>query len=128
MTLFVWPGHTLFRQAVSLGHFRRAVRARGLRSSLPKPTRLFTLKLIDLAVVTPAVLILMIGFIAWGYHTMSLLTTGEPGPSWLIWAFEWTNALLFAGIVLFAILRMVFSVRSEGEDDFFAPRHQYSPR
>lgn len=116
LTLVARPDHMLFRQAVSAGHFREAVRRSSLRSLLPKPTRLFSLKLVDLAVVTPAALILMIGFLAWGHHIMSLLASDEP--SWLMWAFGWVNALLFVGIVLFGSLRMVFAIRSAREDDF----------
>ncbi|SMF23076.1 hypothetical protein SAMN02982989_0030 [Xaviernesmea oryzae] len=118
LTLVVRPDHTLFRHAVSAGHFREAVRRSGLRSSLPKPTRLFALKLIDLAVVTPTALILMIGFLAWGHHIMSLLTIDEPAPAWLMWTFGWVSALLFVGIVLFGTVRMVFSVRCKSEEGF----------
>ncbi|MXN53223.1 hypothetical protein GR158_19150 [Shinella sp. AETb1-6] len=118
LTLVARPGHTLFRQAMSLGHFREAVRASGLRSSLPKPTRLFALKLIDLALVTPAALILLIGFLAGSHHIMSLLTTDDPAPFWLMWAFAWVNALLFLSITVFGALRVVFAIRSAREDDF----------
>lgn len=119
---FVGPDHMLFRQAMSAGHFREATRAGGLRTVLPKPTRLFALKLIDVAVVTPVTLILMMLFLAWGHYVMVMFAAEELAPSWLMSAFDWSNALLFVGFIMIGIRRMVVAVHSANEEDFGVAR------
>lgn len=107
------------RQAASAGRLIDTVRAHGLRSVLPTPTRLFALKLIDVAIVTPIALVLMMGFVAWGHQVVRLLTNGDMELLyWVLMVFGWSNALVFLGFVLAGIRRMLTAVRSTSEEDF----------
>lgn len=106
------------RQAASAGRLIDTVRAHGLRSVLPTPTRLFALKLIDAAIVTPVALVLMMGFVAWGHQVVSLLTDRDMDFYWVTMVFGWSNALLFLGFIVIGIRRMVTAVRSTSEEDF----------
>lgn len=106
------------RQAASVGRIAETVRTHGLRSVLPTPTRLFALKLIDIAIVTPVALVLMMGFVAWGHHLMRLLTDGDPDLFWMTMVFGWSNALVFLGFILIGIRRILTAVRSTNEGDF----------
>lgn len=122
MAFLVGPDHLLFRQAISLGDLFEAIRADGLLSVLPTPTRLFALKLIDVAVVTPIALILMMGFLASGHHVMSLFASEGLASSWMMGIFGWANALLFIGFILIGVRRVVVAVGSANEDDFAMAR------
>lgn len=110
------------RQAASVGRLIDTVRAHGLRSVLPKPTRITALRLIDVAIVTPVSLVLMMGFVAWGDQLMTLLSNGDPDLYWMTLVFSWANALLFLGFVLVGIRRMVAAVASTSEEDFGVAR------